>query len=94
MNDADISPLIQEMVGDYLEAQNTKTMSKLYQGPCTNDENGQGWQLAQEQDLLGFQNFTEGRISSKYVEIQRLYYKSQKGHPRSEVKWATGFIEN
>ena len=63
MNDADTSPLIREMVGDYLEARNTSTMPDLYQGPRTNDENGQGWQLAQEQDLLGFRSFTEGRIS-------------------------------
>ena len=69
-------------------------MSELYQGPRTNDENGQGWQLAQEHDLLGFRNFTEGRISSKYVEMQRAYYKSQKGHRRSEMKWVSGFIEN
>ena len=78
MNDADTSPLITEMVGNYLEARNTKSMSELYDGPRTNNENGRGWQLAQEHDLLGFQNFTEGRISSKYVEMQRLYYKSQE----------------
>ena len=39
MNDADTSPLIIEMVGNYLEARNTKTMSELYNGPRTNDEN-------------------------------------------------------
>ena len=48
------SPLIIEMVQDYLEARNTKTMSELYKGPRTNDENGRGWQLAQENDLLGW----------------------------------------
>ena len=94
MNDADTSPLIIEMVGKYLEARNTKTMSELYDGPRTNDENGRGWQLAQEHDLLGFQNFTEGRISSKYVDMQRQYYKSQKRYRRSETRWATEFIEN
>ena len=65
MNDSDTSPLIIEMVGKYLEARNTKTLSELYDGSKTNDENGRGWQLAQEHDLLGYQNFTEGRISSK-----------------------------
>ena len=65
MNDSDTSPLIIEMVGKYLEARNTKTMSELYDGPRINDDNERGWQLAQEHDLLGYQNFTEGRISSK-----------------------------
>lgn len=88
------SPLIIEMVREYLESQNTKTMTKLYKGPCTNDENGRGWQLAQENDLLGWQNFVEGRISSKYVDMQRLYYRSQERCRQSESRWAAGFIEN
>ena len=82
------------MVGNYLEARNTNTMSELYDGPRTNDENGRGWRLAQEHDLLGWQNFGKGRISFKYVEMQRSYYKSQEGCRQSETKWATGFIEN
>ena len=104
--------LIIEMVGEYLKARNTKTMSELYEGQRTNDDNGRGWQLAQEHDLLEWQNFMEGRISSKYVEIQRSYYMSQarqergqkkrtrwskpqkKIYRKSEMKWATGFIEN
>ena len=69
MRSADTSPLIIEMVADYLNARNTKTMSELYQGPRTNDENGRGWRLAQEHDLLDWQNFVEGRISTLYVEI-------------------------
>ena len=69
MKDNETSPLIIEMVGEYLKARNTKSMSELYEGPCTNDENGRGWQLAQEHDLLDWQNFMEGRISTKYVEM-------------------------
>ena len=94
MRSADTSPLIIEMVADYLNARNTKTMSELYQGPRTNDENGRGWRLAQEHDLLDWQNFVEGRISSLYVEIQHQYYKSKEDCRRSATKWATGFIEN
>ena len=36
----------------------------------------------------------EGRISLKYVEMQRFYYKLRKGCRQSETRWATGFIEN
>ena len=50
--------------------------------------------IAQEHDLLEWQNFVEGRISSKYVEMQRSYYRSREGCRRSETRWATGFIEN
>ena len=83
MQENETSPLIIEMVGDYLTARHTKTMSELYNGPRTNDENGKGWQLAQEHDLIEWQNFVEGRISSKYVEMQRSYYRSQEGCRRS-----------
>ena len=54
MNNADTSPLITKMVGKYLEARNTKTMSELYDGLKTNDENGCRWQLAQKNSLFGF----------------------------------------
>ena len=63
------------MVGEYLKARNNKTTSELYQGPRMDDENGLGWQLAQEHDLIKWQNFVEDQILPKYGEIQRLYYK-------------------
>ena len=81
-------------------------MSELYDGPSTNTKNRRGWLLTQEHDLLGYQNFTKGRISSKYVEMQGSYYgsqESQEGHRRnkshkvyrrSETQWAAEFIEN
>ena len=111
MKEADTSPLIIEVVSKYLKARNTMTMSELYEGPQTDDDNGRGWQLVQEHDLLGWQNFMEGRISSKYVEMQRSYYMSKvqqsgrkkrtrwskpekKTYRKSEIKWATSFIEN
>ena len=34
--------------------------------------------LAEDHDELGWQNFTEGRISKLYVETQREYYKMLK----------------
>ena len=94
MKDNETSPLIIEMVGKYLKARNTKSMSELYEGPRTNDENGRGWQLAQEHDLLDWQNFMEGRISAKYVEMQQSYYKLHEGCRQSETRWATEFIKN
>ena len=90
MKDNETSPLIIEMVGEYLKAQNTKSMSELYKGPPTNNTNGRGWQLAQEHDLLDWQNFMEGRISSKYVEMQRSYYMSkvQQSGRKKRTRWS------
>ena len=48
MKEADTSPLIIEVVSKYLKARNTMTMSELYKGPQTDDDNGRGWQLVQE----------------------------------------------
>lgn len=70
IKEANTSPLIIEMVSIYLKARNTMTMSELYAGPQTNDDNGRRWQLVQEHDLLGWQNFMESRISTQYVEMQ------------------------
>ena len=93
---AGTSPLIIKMAGECLKARNTKTMSEncMKQGPQTNDENGCGWQLAQEHYLLERQNLFEGRVSSKYVEMQRSYYRLREKCRQSETIWAGGFIEN
>ena len=35
-------------------------------------------EIAEDHDNIGWQNFTEGRISKLYVEYQRRYYKTLK----------------
>ena len=59
-----------KMINRYLRAQNTKTMAELYTGLRTNGTRGRGWELANKHDLLGWNNFVEGRILKIYVKIQ------------------------
>ena len=47
-----------------------KNMVEIYKGSKTDDLKGTGWKLAQKRNLLGWQNFVEGRILKLYVEIQ------------------------
>ena len=50
--------------------------------------------LAEDHDKLGWQNFIEGRISKRYLEVQRMHYRSITNCRRSVTTWAQTLIEN
>ena len=39
--------------------------------------------LAEDHDNLGWQNFIKGRISKRYLEVQRMHYRSIENYRRS-----------
>ena len=81
------------MIGQYLEARNTMSMiealNEVEYEPTELD-----LRLAEDHDDIGWQHFTEGKISKLYVETQREYYKTLKDCRRNATTWAVGLIEN
>ena len=67
-------PMITRMVQAYLRARNTKTMKEVYKE--IGDDKDEEWLLADEHDDIGWKCFTEGRISKRYVELQKKWFKS------------------
>ena len=47
--------------------------------------------LAEEQDLIGYCNFMEGRVSSKFAEIQMKHLAESEGHLNGQ-DWVKGLI--
>ena len=47
--------------------------------------------LAEEQDLIGWRNFMEGRVSSRFVEIQSLHLTDVECHLNGR-DWMKGFL--
>ena len=81
------------MIGKYLKAWDTMSMTEtLNEIECETTE--LELNLAKDHDNIGWQNFTEGRISKLYVEYQQSYYKTLKDCRRNATTWAVGLIEN
>ena len=60
------------------------------------DPNQIGYQIACAHDYLGWKNFTHGRISYKYVEIQENHILAQSSRGRrlkSSPRWASGLVD-
>ena len=77
MHSVQTSPVLIRMIGKYLDARNTMSMIETLnevEYETTHLESS----LAEDHDNIGWQNFTEGRISKLYVEYQRSYYKTLK----------------
>ena len=93
MQTVQTSPILIRMIGKYLDARNTMQMVDVlnYVEQETTDHE---LELAKDHDSIGWQNFTEGRISKLYVEYQRIYYKTLKDCKHRATTWAAGLIEN
>ena len=67
MQTVQTSPILIRMIGKYLDARNTMQMVDVlnYIEQETTDHE---LELAKDHDSIGWQNFTEGRISKLYVE--------------------------
>ena len=89
MNNQQTDPLISTMVLKYLRAQKSLTMYQCYEG--SRSLTSLGWALAKAHDRLGWRNFSEGRIASKYESIQCRWYQQIKSHQSSQ-KWTANFI--
>ena len=44
--------------------------------------------LAEDHDKLGWQNFIEGRISKRYLEVQQMHYRLLENCRQSAATWA------
>ena len=84
-------PMITRMVQTYLRARKTKTMKEIYNEIGEDEE--EEWMLAYDHDEIGWKCFTEGRISNRYVELQKKWFKSN-AIQKSIQKWAMTFVEN
>ena len=84
-------PMITRMVQTYLRARKTKTMKEVYKE--IGDDEDEEWILAYMHDEIGWKCFTEGRISKRYVELQKKWFKSN-AIQKSIQKWAMKFVEN
>ena len=80
------------MIGKYLDARNTMTMTETL-NEVKYETTELNLRLAEDHDSIGWQNFTEGRISKLYVESQQKHYKTLKDFRRNATTWAVGFIE-
>ena len=69
MRKEDTDPMLTQMVQKYLRARKTKTMKEVFQE--IGIDNHEGWLLACEHDEIGWKCFVEGRISARYVLLQR-----------------------
>ena len=81
------------MIGKYLDARNTMSMTETL-NEVDYETTDLELNLAKDHDNIGWQNFTEGRISKLYVEYQQSYYKTLKDCRRNATTWAVGLIEN
>ena len=81
------------MIGKYLDARNTMSMVEAL-NDVKQETTELELELAKDHDSIGWQNFTEGRISKLYLEYQRRYYKTLKDCRRHATTWAVGLIEN
>ena len=72
INKQQTDPLISAMVLKYLRTRKTLTMRQCYSG--SQSRTLLGWVLAKAHDRLGWRNFSEGRIASKYKSIQCQWY--------------------
>ena len=81
------------MIGKYLDARNTMSMVEALNN-VEQETTELELELAKDHDSIGWQNFTEGRISKLYLEYQRRYYKTLKDCRRHATTWAVGLIEN
>ena len=87
------SPVLTHMIGQYLEARNSKTMSEILL-EVEHDPIETQVLLAEDHDKLGWQNFIEGQISKRYLEVQQMHYRSIENCRRSVATWAQTLIEN
>ena len=81
------------MIGKYLDARNTMSMVEAL-NDVEQETTELELELAKDHDSIGWQNFTEGRISKLYLEYQRRYYKTLKDCRQYVTTWAVGLIKN
>ena len=93
MNAIETSPVLIGMIRQYLKARNTMSMVEVLVKVEYNPLESQ-LLLAEDHDKLGWQNFIEGEISKRYVEMQNAYYRSLEKCKRSAKVWARSLIEN
>ena len=67
MNKQQTDPLISTIVLKYLQAQKKLTICQCYSG--LRSHTSLCWVLAKAHDRLGWRNFSDGRIASKYESI-------------------------
>ena len=92
MTAVETSPVLARMIGQYLTARNSRTMSEILL-EVEHDPIETQVLLAEDHDKLGWQNFIEGRISKLYLEVQQTHYRSIENCRRSAATWAQTLIE-
>jgi len=88
MKSQETSPLLATLIEDYLRARGTKTMAEVAPPGLDADHRI----LVKYLDLLGWQNFIEGRILTYMVQLQREYLVNRETWRTAET-WARGLIE-
>ena len=88
MKSHETSPLLAVLIEDYLRARGTRTMAEV--APPGLDAAHRI--LVKYHDLLGWQNFVEGRILSYLVQLQREHLAARDTWRTAET-WARGLIE-
>ena len=84
----DTAPDLASYIENYLRARGSKTMGSIVHN-CSSPE----YQLfAKYQDILGWQNFIEGRFLSYMVQIQREYLQTRDSW-RTAESWVRDLIE-
>ena len=86
MTDNDTAPAIQHCILTTLKTGDPHTR-------FTDNSEVLTQQAAEEQDLIGWHNLMEGRITSQWRETQCLHYRRIASH-RSADRWAAGFVAN
>ena len=86
-------PVLARMIGEYLTARNSRTMSEILL-EVEHDPIETQVLLTEDHDKLGWHNFIEGRISKRYLEVQQMHYHSIENYKRSATTWAQTLIEN
>ena len=84
----DTAPLLLQLIESYLRARGSKTMSEIAPPDIGVDYDV----FVQYQDILGWQNFIEGRFLRYMVQLQREYL-SDRDTWRTAETWARGLIE-
>ena len=82
------APLLAQLIEDYLLARGSKTMDQI-----APENIGSDYKIfVKYHDILGWQNFIEGRFLTYMVQIQREYLADQDTF-RTAESWARGLIE-
>jgi hypothetical protein len=86
MIDADTDPAIRECIILGLDARNPAQSFTDFSNPRT-------LMAAQAQDRIGWMHTTDGKLSSRWRQLQAGYYSSTNSR-QSAAKWAAGLVAN